>query len=337
MLKLWSCIQKELTLLYRDFSGLMVLFAMPVVLVVVVTLVQENVLKSMGETKTKVLLLDQDKKTVGKRIEDSLKESGSVTVFKEINGKPIDMETVKKAVARGDFQVGILIPQGITDVFRNTTRQKVKNSISVDGAKGKTRVTAEEPLPDLLVYFDPTLRENFRAGIISALEKVILGLEVKERITILFELLPGEMEAVAKKAAGPMWSEELRKGMPKIQMDWDEKSLINVKEKVARFGNEAIIPNTVQQNIPAWTLFGMFFIVVPLGGSIIRERQDGMLSRLLTMPTSYLTVISGKITAYVLICLVQFGLIMTLGRVLLPLLGAPFWIWDHPRRHFSLL
>jgi ABC-2 type transport system permease protein len=67
----------------------------------------------------------------------------------------------------------------------------------------------------------------------------------------------------------------------------------------------------------------MFFIVVPLGGSIIRERQDGMLSRLLTMPTSYLTIISGKITAYVMICLVQFVLIMTLGKFLLPILGAP--------------
>jgi ABC-2 type transport system permease protein len=126
MLKLWSCIQKELTLLYRDFSGLMVLFAMPVVLVIVVTLVQENVLKSMGETRTKVLLIDQDGKTVGQRIEDSIKKPGSVSLYKEINGKPIDIETAKKAVTRGDFQVGILIPQGITDAFRKKARQRVK-------------------------------------------------------------------------------------------------------------------------------------------------------------------------------------------------------------------
>ena len=78
MLKLWSCIWKELILLYRDFSGLMVLFVMPVVLVIVVTLVQENVLKAMGETKTGVLLIDLDRKTVGQRIEDSLKKSGAV-------------------------------------------------------------------------------------------------------------------------------------------------------------------------------------------------------------------------------------------------------------------
>ena len=175
MLKLWSCIWKELILLYRDFSGLMVLFAMPVVLVIVVTLVQENVLKSMGETRTGVLLIDLDRKTVGQRIEDSLRKSGSVEIIKEIKGKPIDIETAKKAVARGDFQVGIIIPQGISDAFRKSARQKVKDSISFEGAKKEKQIAAQEPLPDLLVYFDPTLRENFRAGVVGSLEKVHPG------------------------------------------------------------------------------------------------------------------------------------------------------------------
>ena len=137
------------------------------------------------------------------------------------------------------------------------------------------------------------------------------------------------MEGAAKKAAGPMWSEEFKKRIPKVQSTGTINLSWRFKEKVARYGPEAIIPNTVQQNIPAWTLFGMFFIVVPLGGSIIRERQDGMLARLLTMPTSYLTIISGKITAYVMICLVQFVLIMALGRLLLPSPRGPrpgFWI-----------
>ena len=96
-----------------------------------------------------------------------------------------------------------------------------------------------------------------------------------------------------------------------------------VKENAAQLGKQAKTPNTVQQNIPAWTLFGMFFIVVPLGGSLIRERQSGMLVRLLTMPMSCLTILTGKIVAYVLICMAQFGLIMAVGKFLLPLLGTP--------------
>jgi ABC-2 type transport system permease protein len=323
MRKLISCIEKELTLLVRDFSGLMVLFVMPAALVIVVTLVQENVLKSMGETKTKVLLVDQDGNTVGQKIEESFKKAGSVKIIKAINGKPIDVETAKKAVARGDFQIGIIIPPRTTESFKKLARERVKDSISFDHKKRNRPVASQNQPPDFLVYFDPTLQENFRAGVISSLEKMILGMDIKERIDTLFELLPGEMETAAKEAAGPMWSEEFKKRVPKVKIEWDDKPFLTVREKVARLGNEAVIPNTVQQNIPAWTIFGMFFIVVPLGGSLIRERQEGMLSRLLTMPTSYLTIISGKITAYVMICLVQFIIIMTLGRLLLPLLGAP--------------
>jgi ABC-2 type transport system permease protein len=41
------------------------------------------------------------------------------------------------------------------------------------------------------------------------------------------------------------------------------------------------------------------------------------------MPLSYLAMISGKIISYVIICIVQFALIMAIGRFVLPALGAP--------------
>jgi ABC-2 type transport system permease protein len=45
--------------------------------------------------------------------------------------------------------------------------------------------------------------------------------------------------------------------------------------------------------------------------------------RLLTMPQSCLTILAGKIIAYVAICIIQFLLIMVVGRFVLPLLGTP--------------
>ena len=60
---------------------------MPVVLVIVVTLVQENVLKSMGETKIRVLFLDRDLSEVGRQMEEIVRKSDAVTIVKEIAGK----------------------------------------------------------------------------------------------------------------------------------------------------------------------------------------------------------------------------------------------------------
>ena len=39
-------------------------------------------------------------------------------------------------------------------------------------------------------------------------------------------------------------------------------------------------PSSVQQNVPAWLIFGMFFVVMPMSALFIVERRDGTLARL---------------------------------------------------------
>lgn len=99
--------------------------------------------------------------------------------------------------------------------------------------------------------------------------------------------------------------------------------MIGLQEESAYPEKYATLPTSVQQNVPAWTLFGMFFIVIPLAGTLIRERQEGTLTRLMTMPVSNSSLLLGKVFAYVAICLVQFGLMLLVGRFILPLLGTP--------------
>jgi ABC-2 type transport system permease protein len=79
----------------------------------------------------------------------------------------------------------------------------------------------------------------------------------------------------------------------------------------------------VQHNVPAWTLFAMFFICIPLAGNIIKERDDGSAFRLLTMPGSYMTVILGKMLTYVIVSVIQFALMLCVGIYILPMLGLP--------------
>ena len=72
MIPLLATMFKELLLLVRDRSGLLVLFVMPAVLVVVVSLVQENVLKTTGDAAMDILFIDQDHQDFGKRIQKEL-------------------------------------------------------------------------------------------------------------------------------------------------------------------------------------------------------------------------------------------------------------------------
>ena len=75
MQPLLATLFKELRLLYRDRFGLLVLFVMPAVLVVVVSLVQENVLKATGAADMDILFIDQDRQAFGKTIGNSWRPS----------------------------------------------------------------------------------------------------------------------------------------------------------------------------------------------------------------------------------------------------------------------
>ena len=65
MLTIWATILKELLELRRDRAGLMVLLVMPMALVLIVSLVQDNVMQATGEAPIRVLFVDRDKSFLG--------------------------------------------------------------------------------------------------------------------------------------------------------------------------------------------------------------------------------------------------------------------------------
>ena len=89
----------------------------------------------------------------------------------------------------------------------------------------------------------------------------------------------------------------------------------------------------VQQSVPAWLIFGMFFVVIPIAGVLIQERNDGTLARLTTFGVSPGAMLGGKLLAFMLLNWVQLAFMLLVGRWLVPLLGgdalrldiAPAW------------
>jgi len=103
----------------------------------------------------------------------------------------------------------------------------------------------------------------------------------------------------------------------------DFNNMIDITEKSVAEKEKVIIPNSAQHNVPSWTIFAMFFIVIPLAGNIIKERESGMSLRLRTMPGSNLAVILGKVSVYFIVGIVQAAFMLLLGIYILPLFGMP--------------
>ena len=87
-------------------------------------------------------------------------------------------------------------------------------------------------------------------------------------------------------------------------------------------GDKRVIPNAVQQNVPAWLAFGMFFVVTAISSLFIQEQRDGTLARLVSIGVPARKLILSKAVPYLLINAIQAALMLAVGVKLMPLLGG---------------
>jgi ABC-2 type transport system permease protein len=287
-----ATLKKELLLLIRDRVGLVLLFLMPAVLVTIVCLVQEKVLNPT----THVLVVDKDKNGIGEIIFKGIKNSDNIVAVK---GEEVGCDTeagAKALVNQGQYQFSIIIPQGSTDFAFDQARRFALGQAGSSGSNSK----------QITVYFDPSVQGGFRAAVLSAVSKVVLCLEYE--IKLRQAVFPTNRPPDTAPSA----------------------SWFDIKEAWATEFGFIKMPTSVQQNVPAWALFGIFFVCVPLAGSMIQERENKTQDRLKTMPVPGFIFILGKIAAYICVCLIQFFFVFLIGKFIFPMLGLPAFAVDGP-------
>jgi ABC-2 type transport system permease protein len=75
-------------------------------------------------------------------------------------------------------------------------------------------------------------------------------------------------------------------------------------------------PGVIEQNVPAYTIFGVFFIALTLSSSLLQEKKQGTFQRILAGPVSRSTLLLGKLFPYYLVNLVQIALMFGVGVTL---------------------
>lgn len=81
-------------------------------------------------------------------------------------------------------------------------------------------------------------------------------------------------------------------------------------------------PSSVQQNVPAWLIFGMFFVVIPMSALFIVERREGTLARLISQRVPFAWILAGKVAPFFVVNLLQTALMLAAGVTLVPWLGG---------------
>ena len=293
---------KEFLLLKRDLGGLIILFIMPLVLVITVTLIQDSTFKAVTDSKIQILIVDNDKGSVAKTVFENLEKSNLFTVVTQIDNKPVTEEIAKENVHKGKFQLAIVIPQNLSSDLQAKVDQNVEKIVSNLGLTDSTTTAEPQRIikeKEVKLYFDPAVQMSFKNAVMSSIDKMISQIETKS-IYSTFQKQLGEGT-----------------------VDFEQKSFITFKEIIPTINNKEVRPNSTQHNVPAWTLFAIFFIVIPLSINIVKEKTQGTFVRLRTNPVSNLVVIIGKTITYSIICMIQFYMMVAVAVFLFPSIGLP--------------
>lgn len=259
---LGALIRKELLALIRDAHGLTVLFVMPAVFLVVMSLA----LKDYYNPPLTALRYAVDQQDTGTSAR--LLRAGWVRTHGEPQPLPGDW---REALRTGRLKYVIVLQPGLSD------------ALDADALPRESHV-------ELLAEpgIDGHLLNALRAELVGAAG------EIKGRLAFQVAGAPpvGDGASMAKLV------------------------------RTERFAGGGVRPRSVQQNVPAWMVFGMFFVVASLAGLMVQERATGALGRLRSLGVPRGVMLASKALPYLGVNAVQAALMLAMGMWLVPALGG---------------
>ena len=356
MLKLISIIAKEFKLLLRDPAGFFMLFLLPVTFILVLSIALQGTFSSLDKKeKLEIIVVNSDIGDTGQRIIDGLEEIGYFKCIQKIDNKVITLEDAKEELQKGNYKIAINIPPETTESldFKNNSSidiyidpvlssefaanitNSVQNFVYLSIIKNISKITNN--------IFNDIKKKRIETLTKQLAETTSKREEIKDQLDEFMNAqIDDDMKVIIKDLSESNISEltekinELSSEMKDINgktvSEGQDEYAKLVKDKVGITVNQiyytasskdGIYPNSVQQNVPGWTIFALFWIVQILSLNIIGERQTGAFKRILIAPVSTWQYFTGKIVPFFVINILQAACMFAIGVYILPLFGAP--------------
>ena len=300
MFKFWSCIKKELLILFNDKVGLSLMFGLPIALVFLMTIIQDSAFKIINENRMDILISNQDEGELGKDLIDLLSNSDAFNI--EVDNQ-VTKAQIGKTLFDRDKLVALYIPgnfsQSLEDKASAVSEQMLFD-LGISENEPQLNVTL---VKGILFLHDPVLQENYANSILSLVYTFLGSLEQSLMVSQLYDQMgvenPESLEATMNN------------------------NRIEIEKIVASSAGEVPNPNSAQHNVPAWTIFAMFFMVLSLGSNITFEKNSGSFIRLKTTPTHFGLILTSKMGVYILASILQVAIIFSIGHWVFPFIGLP--------------
>ncbi|MFT5835712.1 MAG: ABC-2 type transport system permease protein [Sulfurimonas sp.] len=118
-------------------------------------------------------------------------------------------------------------------------------------------------------------------------------------------------------------AETIKKYSPETSKILSSINISNENLYKVKYNDLKSMPNSTQQSVPSWIVFGMFFIIIPMSTIYVNERKQNTLARLNSMNVSILWMSISKSIPYLLINQIQVAIMLGVGIFLVPMFDTP--------------
>lgn len=301
---------KDLKILLKDAGGLATLFLMPTMFIFVMTLALGGLFSGGKDNPIEILVVNDDTGTIGAQIVEGLRTTEGFTVETEWDGGALTRAKAEALIVAEKRNIAVIIPADFSDTIERSVFDTPADE------------TPQKAQIDLVA--DPTLSSQ----IIGPVKGTLTGLGQRALMTGVaprgIDLFLDQIDQASDSPLPAENRESLReKAVRSTAGGGDTSSVLEVVEMQPAGMEIEQRPNSVQQYVPSWTLFGVFFIAQTLATSLLEEKKVGTFRRLLVAPMSRAALLLGKLTPFLIVNLVQIVLMFAVGVFIMPLVGAP--------------
>jgi ABC-2 type transport system permease protein len=280
---------KELKVLWLDREALALLFAMPMFFILVMSFALEGVFEAGSKGHPiEILVVNRNGGSLAEQAIADLKRMEGLILIEAKGGVPLNLEKAEQFIRKGNYSLALLFPEGFTDRVLQISNERQNEKATV--------YLISDPAMNI------QLLATVKGAIQSVIERRVSLARVPQRLKEMLGTLGGMERQLDNILGDTNKSERERSGVV----------FIHTFPKGFNAGRR---PTATEQNVPAYTIFGVFFIVLTLASSFLQEKKDGTFQRILAAPLSKTALLIGKLLPYYLVNVIQIGLMLCIGVV----------------------
>lgn len=287
---------KDLKIFFKDPGAVALIFLQPFMFIVVMSYALGGLFQP-GEDQIELLAVNQDHGTQAASVLRQLDDMEAFRVETTWEGQALTREMAEKLIVEGERTLALVFPPDFSEVLEQ------------DPAAAEWHTTK------VLVIVDPATSSQIVQPILGTVQGIIerstYTAMMPKGLDYLFERLApqtpaDQREALKAQAQGAMSGGFLGGEEPVVTLEQIAPAGMRVEK----------LPDTFQQNVPGYTIYGIFWIVSLLAGSVLQEKREGTFRRLQVAPMNRAVMLAGKLAPYYIINLVQLAIMLGASSLL---------------------